>query len=290
MNRLFSRILDQLLDRAIAREGRDWGCDFVRRLAQRNRFELLKLAYSEMGILNYRDYEESGELFLVKEVLHNKMGLGEGSIIFDVGANIGNYTGMLRSDLVGAEIYAFEPNRHAFSTLEAAHGEAVRCFNLGFGAQEGKAVIYTYEGGMDSSHASSYPGVFADYHGTTAVCEVEFEMTTIDAFCKEYGIDQIDFLKIDTEGNELNVLTGAQKMLASRRIQTMQFEFGECNVFSRVFLRDFYDHLKGYDLYRLSRDALIPLGQYSVANEIFRYQNVFAVLKGNTVVERTSPA
>lgn len=289
MNRFFLRILDRLIDRTIAKEGADWGRDFICRLAHRNHFGLLQLAYNEMGILNYRNYEESGELFLVKEVLLNKMGIGEGSIVFDVGANTGKYTEMLRGVLTGTEIYAFEPNRHAFSKLEAAHGGATRCFNVGFGSRLGKAKVYTYEDGMDSSHASSYPGVFADFHRTAAVCEVEFDMTTIDAFCQEHSIGAIDFLKIDTEGNELNVLAGAREMLATGRLRAIQFEFGECNVFSRVFLRDFYDHLAGYDLYRLSRDSLIPLGQYSVANEIFRYQNIFAVLKGAELIERTCP-
>jgi len=290
MKQIFSKILDRLVDRMIAKEGADWGHDFIRRMAHRNHFGLLQLAYNEMGILNYRSYEESGELFLVREVLRNKMGIGEGSIVFDVGANVGNYSQMLRNVLAGAEIYAFEPNWHAFSKLEATHGKALSCFNLGFGAEASKGVIYTYENGLDSSHASSYPGVFADYHRTSAVCELKFDMTTIDSFCRDHDISSIDFLKVDTEGNELNVMAGAQKMLAAERIRAIQFEFGECNVFSRVFLRDFYEYLDGYNLYRLCRSRLIDMSHYSVANEIFRYQNIFAVLKGDEVTQGTFPA
>ena len=59
----------------------------------------------------------------------------------------------------------------------------------------------------------------------------------------------------------------------------IQFEFGECDIFSRVFLRDFYDVLADYHIYRLDSDRLIPLFEYEAANEIFRYQNFIAVRK-----------
>src|SRR6185436_3522307 len=87
----------------------------------------------------------------------------------------------------------------------------------------------------------------------------------------------VDFLKIDTEGNELKVLKGAQSLLQKNAIRAIQFEFNEMNVVSRVFLRDFYDILAGYTFYRLLPDGLLPLGRYSARNEIFAFQNIFAV-------------
>jgi len=65
--------------------------------------------------------------------------------------------------------------------------------------------------------------------------------------------------------------------LSARRIGLIQFEFNELNVLSRVFLKDFYDLLPGYSLYRMDTDRLHPLGDYSPINEIFRYQNILAI-------------
>lgn len=38
--------------------------------------------------------------------------------------------------------------------------------------------------------------------------KINVPCTTIDIFCKEHGINQIDFLKIDVEGHELGVVRG----------------------------------------------------------------------------------
>lgn len=279
MKNIFTNILEKIFVMALAMAGKEWGRDFIRHFAGRTQVNLLQLAYNDVGILNYKNHQESGELYLAREVLLGKMEMGAGSIIFDVGANIGNYTDMLRGVLTAADIYAFEPNRFAFSKLESTYGESVRCFNTGFGAVAGTGKIYTYENAVESSHASSFPKVFEDYYRTERVRELEFDMTTIDDFCREHEIYAVDFLKIDTEGNELNVIAGAKRMISDGRIRAIQFEFGECNVFSRVFLRDFYEQLEGYNLYRLNSEGMVPMGQYSVANEIFRYQNIFAVQK-----------
>ncbi|HXG75415.1 MAG TPA: FkbM family methyltransferase, partial [Gaiellaceae bacterium] len=47
-----------------------------------------------------------------------------------------------------------------------------------------------------------------------------------DTFCAERGIEQINYLKIDTEGADLEVLKGASRMLAENRIDLVQVEAG----------------------------------------------------------------
>ena len=49
-------------------------------------------------------------------------------------------------------------------------------------------------------------------------------VTTVDAFCAEQGIDQIDFLKLDIEGSELPALRGCQHMLADGRVARIMVE------------------------------------------------------------------
>ena len=260
---------------------------FICYLSRTSGVELLPLAYREIGILKYRNYDESGETFLLQEVISGKMGLGGGSVIFDVGANTGKYTCLVKGILKGASIYAFEPNKAAFSTLVDMSSDKIRCFNLGFGDTTSKGKMFTYKDSLNSSHASAYPDMFKHFYKNEDVAFFEFDIDTIDNFCEKNDIAMIDFLKIDTEGNELNVIVGAKRMIDDGRISALQFEFGECDIFSRVFLKDFYDALTAYNLYRLDSDRLISLGGYSVDNEIFRYQNVFAIKKElDTLPER----
>jgi len=137
--------------------------------------------------------------------------------------------------------------------------------------------MYTYKNDLSSQHSSLYKEVLIDLHRAEHLEVIEFKSTTLDEFCETNKIDFIDLLKIDTEGHEWDVLLGARRMLSERRIQFIQFEFNEMNVIARVFLKDFYDLLKDYRIYRLDSNRLIPLFEYSSANEIFRFQNFVAV-------------
>jgi hypothetical protein len=112
---------------------------------------------------------------------------------------------------------------------------------------------------------------------TEEVASVDCRVMTLDAYCLENHIEQIDFLKIDTEGYELFVLKGARHMLEQNRIRVVQFEFNEMNVVSRVFLKDFYDILPGFRFYRIRQGSLMPLGPYAALHEIFQYQNLLAI-------------
>ena len=49
--------------------------------------------------------------------------------------------------------------------------------------------------------------------------EVEVDVTTIDSYCQKQNIKSIDILKIDVQGNEINVLKGAKQMLKEKRIK-----------------------------------------------------------------------
>jgi hypothetical protein len=90
-------------------------------------------------------------------------------------------------------------------------------------------------------------------------------------------IQRIDLLKLDTEGHELSVLEGARRLLESRAIDTIQFEFGGANIDSRTFLRDIVDVLRPtHGVYRLLKDGVEPL-RNDEREEIFTYANYIAV-------------
>jgi len=119
--------------------------------------------------------------------------------------------------------------------------------------------------------------VLKDLHRAKTIKETNIPLITLDAYCCAASIPGIDFLKIDTEGNDLKVLKGSQAMIRKNAIRVIQFEFNQTNVFSHVFLKDFYDILRGYSFYRLLPHALLPLGSYSFRNEIFAFQNILAL-------------
>lgn len=241
--------------------------------------DLLFLAYNNMGILKYENEQVTGEEYFISDFFRKTIGGTGQYVFFDVGANIGKYSGMLVKEYPGSFVYSFEPNQKTFEILLQNVSGKAKCINAGLGAEQKTARLYTYSDSVASSHASIYGEVFSTFHKAANVIGMDVKMTTIDSFCEEEKISHIDLLKIDTEGNELQVLKGATRMISEDRIKVIQFEFGECNVFSRVFLRDFYDILQNYRIYRLDSRRAIPLFSYDSTNEIFRFQNFIAVSK-----------
>jgi FkbM family methyltransferase len=232
-----------------------------------------------MGILKFKDSKISGEEFFIHQILAKYLDKVNKPVLFDVGANTGEYTHILAKKFDKSVIFSFEPNSQTFQHLAKETFSNVNYLNIGLGAEEKKDKIYTYSDNLMSQHATIHKDVLVQLHRSVNLTELDFQMETIDNFCKKQSITKIDFLKIDTEGHELEVLKGASEMLSGGKISLIQFEFNEMNIISRVFLKDFYLLLSHYKLFRIDTDKLIPLTEYSSRNEIFQFQNLVAIYK-----------
>jgi FkbM family methyltransferase len=237
---------------------------------------LYKLSMRGLGIMNYENDYVSGENAFIKYLItQRKLNAG---VILDIGANVGDYSVMLRSKKITLPIYAFEPHPVAFSKLgKAAIVHKFTPVHKGAGEKTEKALIYDYAENGGSEHASMYKEVIVDFRKSKAAA-VTIDLITIDEFMTQATIPRVALLKIDTEGHELNVLKGARNAIANGLIDVIQIEFNEMNVISRTFFKDIIDILPGYDFYRLLPDGLKALGQYNVAAfEIFAFQNIVAL-------------
>jgi FkbM family methyltransferase len=148
--------------------------------------------------------------------------------IFDVGANAGQFAVEALDELPNAHIYSFEPHPQTFRRLTAVVSDPrLSPYQLAFGNQIGQTTLYVYgdTGGDGSLINSLVPNAqFPTRFGYSAK-EISVPCTTVDAFCKEKGINQIDLLKVDTEGGDLFVLHGARRMMEQARIRFVYVEF-----------------------------------------------------------------
>ncbi|MFT3980979.1 MAG: FkbM family methyltransferase [Ferruginibacter sp.] len=244
---------------------------------------LLDIAHQQEGIFSYGEYSEQSEKYVAEQFLprHLKERQVVQPVFFDVGANVGNYSLMLQQYFPAAVIYSFEPNPSSFKRLQSrfAGNANIHLLQKGLGAEQADLTMYSY--GLDdaSEHASMNKDVMKELHEAGEAVSFTVPVDTLDAYCRSNAVDTIDFLKIDVEGFELEVLKGAKEMISRKKIGLIQFEFNEMNVYTRVFLKDFYELLPGYSFYRLLDKSLLPLGAYNPRNEIFRYQNIMAVLQ-----------
>lgn len=232
-------------------------------------FESLeRLSHIGMNIGVGAQPEDSGELGVLEYVKRKE---GGNIVIFDVGASTGAYTRLIRGVFPDAEIYAFEPSSKSFAALSVLEG--VRLNNIALSDERSASPLYADSFG---SEIGSLYRRKADWTDFGAIEEVRTD--SIDLFCRDSGIREIGLLKLDVEGNELRALMGAREML--KDIKYIQFEFGGCDIDSRVFFRDLYDLLKDdFRIYRIVRDGLFPIDSYDERQERFVYSNFLAERK-----------
>ncbi len=225
--------------------------------------------------------DESGELYAL-DFARNRLQNDGTAIVVDVGANVGQFAMAAAIRLKAAHIYSFEPSSHAYALLQAGIRDAglqeiIDPQHCALSDREEDAVLYSSQPG--AAIASLY-----DLHNPPVAFKPEFNetvtTTTLDKFCADHRIERIDYLKIDVEGHEFSVLRGAARMLSERRIRFVQFEFGEANIDSRTFMRDFFELLAtDFDLYRIVSNGLRKISTYHPNLEVFATINYLAVRK-----------
>lgn len=244
-----------------------------------NRF-LYHAAIKGMGVLNYKNDYLSGEDGFLKKFLKGK----KNPVVFDVGANVGRYAQMILKYNNTTEIHCFEPHPSTFKKLEntfnSTQRKQVNLNNLGVGNQTSTLELYDYEATDGTSHASIYKDVIETLHAKKAIA-VKIDVIDLNSYITSNQISQIDLLKIDTEGNELNVLKGLGDQLNNGTIQAIHFEFIEMNIISKSSFKEFWDILAEFELYRLlPRGKMIRINEYiALECEIYAFQNIIALKK-----------
>jgi FkbM family methyltransferase len=147
------------------------------------------------------------------------------NMVLDVGANTGQYGTLLRSLGFRGRIVSFEPLSDAFAALQrtAAADPFWTCLNMGLSDVDETAVINV----SANSYSSSFLPVSARSvriePGIAYVARQEARLRRLDDIIEQIARpDEVIYLKIDTQGYELNVLKGALKTI--KRAPLIQLE------------------------------------------------------------------
>lgn len=252
---------------------------FFGKLNSQNFFGFLyKISLEGMNIGSGSNFRTSGEANIVKEIASKYLN-NKSIIIFDVGANIGNYSKLLHKFFPeDSKIYSFEPSLTTFAELKKNVKSIHNIIPINSGLSDKNEHRLLYKDKEKSGLASVYKRNL-DHLGIDLGLKEKVDLITLDQFCRERKITRINFLKIDAEGHELNILKGATEMLNEKRVDYIQFEFGGCNIDSKTFLQDFYRIFgKNYSIYRIVKDGIYNLGSYKESNECFVTTNYLAKL------------
>lgn len=238
----------------------------------------LKLCHAGMNVGGGYAIKNSGE----KQALYwyfTSFNIKDSYCVFDVGASQGEFANDI-IEILGdkANIYCFEPQTkcHDSLTNEFSHQNNVSIFNFALSKENTTGNIYFSSEG--EAIASLTPNILIQNAGD--VRQKEITIKTLDSFCADKGISEIDLLKIDVEGHEIDVLLGSERMLKNGAIKCIQFEFGQTCLSTRVFMLDFFELLGDkYDFYRVLRNGVYKVKDYNYGLEIFKITNYLAIQK-----------
>lgn len=221
------------------------------------------------GNLNY-DLESNGEAFVLRTLQRFQP-----KVIFDAGANIGDWTRLAAGACPGARLYSFEISGPTYRTLAAqtAGLPQVQCVNKGLSDCSGVITIRHYDDMPVLTTATSYPHGLP-YH------EVQAEVVSGDEFARAAGIEHIDLLKIDVEGMEEQVLRGFSELLSAQSIDLIQFEYGRVSIVNGFLLRHFHEFFaqRGYAVGKIYPNY-VDFREYDLADEDFVGPNFLACRK-----------
>jgi FkbM family methyltransferase len=144
-------------------------------------------------------------------------------IAIDVGGNLGGFS--LYLSLKGFSVHAFEPIAETFNLMQENFrlnpqlATRIHGYPLGCGAQNEVVEFILSKASPQQNKIAPIANQPGNYD---KICQCK--VVKIDTFLEELNITQVDFLKIDVEGFETQVLKGAEKFLSDGKIKFIYTE------------------------------------------------------------------
>jgi FkbM family methyltransferase len=226
-------------------------------------------AYQNVGL----DMETNGESHLIK-----RMSEARPKVAFDVGANCGDWIVEALEAWPECHFHAFEVAPETFRQLD----DRIQKLNRGNRVSLNCA-------GLSNVEATKQMNFYPDHPNLTTVLQgvnEEYVSTPFDAslvigdkYVMENRIDKIDFLKIDVEGMEYQVLQGLKSCLSESKVHCLQFEYSPFSIETKFLLADFYRLLsENYWLGKVFPNY-VEFREYEWPMENFEFSNYCAVSK-----------
>ena len=237
---------------------------------------ILSLSLNAKGYKNYGNFKSTGEEHFINMISD------EIKICFDIGANIGNYSELLLRK-TDAKVYAFEPmdkSHEELQKLKNKYSERIIIEKIALGNENGVKTIFAAD--LKSEKASLEKNLekmsFIDQENLE-MFDVEIKkLDALNFFDKD---KKVDFLKIDVEGHEYDVLQGAKKFIQFNTPKYIQIEINWHQLFKKTNLYEFSILLNDYDIFKL-----LPYGKNLVSidpnrpeNNIFHLSNFVFIRK-----------
>lgn len=145
--------------------------------------------------------------------------ISKDAVVIDVGGHAGQMTKIFCKLASLGRVYTFEPGSYAYSILSKTKRfkklNNLEIFKEGISSKEGTVHFHvpikksgSIGYGISHIHLEDHKVMEGRY------IEEKIKVTTLDTFISSKKLKKVSFIKIDVEGHELEVLRGAEKVLA----------------------------------------------------------------------------
>ncbi len=161
----------------------------------------------------------------------------------DVGCNRGQYS-FTWVGLEDVKVFAFEPNKELFAYLKQYESDKFKVFDNAVGTEEG---IQKFNIGENDA-TSSLKNFAKDYTALSYSHTIDVNVIRLDNFFKANGIEEIEHIKIDAQGSDLDVLKSMGEYIHKTKSIMIEAFTTDINVYE--------DEVKEQQVL----DFLLPLG------------------------------
>lgn len=138
-------------------------------------------------------------------------------IIIDAGANIGIFSLFAHHLSPNGKVYSFEPNTKTSNilkriVLENNLSNNIHIFQQALGEKKGETKLMKTDAALETMNMLAERGLLKGKEKFFTNSE-KVLITTIDHLVEDEKIDKVDFIKIDTEGYEKNIIMGAKRTI-----------------------------------------------------------------------------
>ena len=254
---------------------------FSKKIFQKLNFVILHIILKFMGYKNFGNYNETGEKFFLDKLKNFKI-----STSIDIGANIGLYSKKLL-EISNKKVISFEPMLQSFyqlQKLQKKNKDKFFCYNLALSNKHEYKDIH-YPGTLSQLATISSFTKNIKFLKKYKFKKKKIKTVTLDSFLnkrKKLLNDGLDFIKIDTEGNDFNVILGSFKTINKFKPKFIQFEMNSHNLFEGHTLYKFKKLLNNYKIYRLLpfRSGLLSVNEAFAENNIF-HLSIYILIRKN---------
>ena len=175
---------------------------------------LLKNFQRLVYVINYMFSTQINENELYKKHLLNTR-----VTIFDIGSNLGNFSQQLSRSLKNKtlEVHSFEPLQELLNSQNLKRGKLYK-YEYVISNEEGSVNFFEHEISSQSSL------LINDKMGDQEVKKVEKKAITLDQALNKANVNKVDILKLDTEGNEYEILKSSEHLLNNKIFNIIKVE------------------------------------------------------------------